>query len=182
MIPWRASTRMTAKSAVDAPVTMFRVYWICPGVSAMMNLRLGVAKYLYATSIVIPCSRSARRPSVRSARFTSSLPLLRDASSTASSWSSNIDLESYRSLPINVLFPSSTLPAVVKRSNCIFRYPFVFCVSILFYVSVNHRTISADPSDRQSGPTALCPKNSPLSFCLPSRFQNVCHQPCRRAR
>ena len=29
---------------VDAPVTMFRVYWMWPGVSAMMNLRLGVAK------------------------------------------------------------------------------------------------------------------------------------------
>ena len=29
---------------VEAPVTMFRVYWICPGVSAIMNFRLGVAK------------------------------------------------------------------------------------------------------------------------------------------
>ena len=26
---------------MDAPVTMFRVYWMCPGVSAMMNLRRG---------------------------------------------------------------------------------------------------------------------------------------------
>jgi hypothetical protein len=33
-----------ARSAVDAPVTMFRVYWMCPGVSAMMNFRRGVAK------------------------------------------------------------------------------------------------------------------------------------------
>jgi Tfp pilus assembly protein PilX len=43
-MPLRASTRMSARSAVDAPVTMLRVYWMWPGVSAMMNLRLGVAK------------------------------------------------------------------------------------------------------------------------------------------
>jgi hypothetical protein len=47
---------------------MFRVYWMWPGVSAMMNRRFGVAKKRYATSIVMPCSRSARRPSVRSDR------------------------------------------------------------------------------------------------------------------
>ena len=43
-MPLRASTRMSARSAVDAPVTMLRVYCTCPGVSAMMNFRLGVAK------------------------------------------------------------------------------------------------------------------------------------------
>ena len=42
--PLRASTRTIARSAVEAPVTMFRVYWTCPGVSAMMNFRRGVAK------------------------------------------------------------------------------------------------------------------------------------------
>ena len=42
--PWRASMSTTARSAVDAPVTMLRVYWMWPGVSAMMNLRRGVAK------------------------------------------------------------------------------------------------------------------------------------------
>ena len=42
--PLRASMRIRARSAVDAPVTMLRVYWMCPGVSAMMNFRLGVAK------------------------------------------------------------------------------------------------------------------------------------------
>ena len=42
--PLRASTRTSARSAVDAPVTMLRVYWMWPGVSAMMNLRFGVAK------------------------------------------------------------------------------------------------------------------------------------------
>lgn len=42
--PLRASMRMMASSAVLAPVTMFRVYWMWPGVSAMMNFRFGVAK------------------------------------------------------------------------------------------------------------------------------------------
>jgi hypothetical protein len=42
--PWRASIRMMARSAVDAPVAMFRVYCSCPGVSAMMNFRLSVEK------------------------------------------------------------------------------------------------------------------------------------------
>jgi len=44
-VPFRASSRMIARSAVDAPVTMFRVYCWWPGQSAMMNRRLGVAKY-----------------------------------------------------------------------------------------------------------------------------------------
>ena len=39
-----ASTRMIDTSAVEAPVTMLRVYCTCPGVSAMMNLRRGVEK------------------------------------------------------------------------------------------------------------------------------------------
>ena len=43
-MPLRASTRTMARSAVDAPVTMLRVYWMWPGVSAMMNFRLGVVK------------------------------------------------------------------------------------------------------------------------------------------
>jgi hypothetical protein len=68
--PLRASTSTMATSDVEAPVTMLRVYWACPGVSATMNERRGVAKYRYATSIVMPCSRSARRPSVSRARFT----------------------------------------------------------------------------------------------------------------
>ena len=42
--PWRASTSTRPRSAVEAPVTMLRVYCTWPGVSAMMNLRLGVAK------------------------------------------------------------------------------------------------------------------------------------------
>ena len=43
--PLRASIRIIARSAVEAPVTMLRVYCTWPGVSAMMNFRLGVAKY-----------------------------------------------------------------------------------------------------------------------------------------
>jgi hypothetical protein len=42
--PLRASISTMASSAVEAPVTMLRVYWMWPGVSAMMNLRLGVEK------------------------------------------------------------------------------------------------------------------------------------------
>jgi hypothetical protein len=40
----RASTSSTATSAVDAAVTMLRVYCSWPGLSAMMNLRRAVAK------------------------------------------------------------------------------------------------------------------------------------------
>ena len=42
--PLRASTSTIERSAVEAPVTMLRVYCSWPGVSAMMNLRRGVAK------------------------------------------------------------------------------------------------------------------------------------------
>ena len=42
--PLRASTRITAASAVEAPVTMLRVYCSWPGVSATMNLRRSVVK------------------------------------------------------------------------------------------------------------------------------------------
>ncbi len=42
--PRRASTSTTATSAVEAPVTMLRVYCSWPGVSATMNLRRSVEK------------------------------------------------------------------------------------------------------------------------------------------
>ncbi len=42
--PWRASTSRTASCAVEAAVTMLRVYCSWPGASAMMNLRSAVAK------------------------------------------------------------------------------------------------------------------------------------------
>ena len=93
-VPLRASTRISARSAVEAPVTMLRVYWMWPGVSAMMNLRRGVAKYRYATSMVMPCSRSARSPSVSSARLVYSSPRAALTASTAASWSVKSDLVS----------------------------------------------------------------------------------------
>src|SRR5918999_5591494 len=65
----------------------------------------------------MPCSRSARRPSVRSARFTYPSPRRSDVSSTCSSWSSKIDFVSYSSRPISVDLPSSTEPAVAKRTS-----------------------------------------------------------------
>ena len=40
-----ASTSTSARSAVDAPVAMLRVYWMCPGQSAMTNFRWGVAAF-----------------------------------------------------------------------------------------------------------------------------------------
>ena len=42
--PVRASTSTMARSAVEAPVTMLRVYCTWPGVSARMNVRRAVAK------------------------------------------------------------------------------------------------------------------------------------------
>ena len=42
--PLRASIRISDTCALEAPVTMLRVYSVWPGVSAMMNLRFGVAK------------------------------------------------------------------------------------------------------------------------------------------
>jgi hypothetical protein len=44
MTPLRASTSRIASSAVDAPVTVLRVYCTWPGVSASTKLRLSVAK------------------------------------------------------------------------------------------------------------------------------------------
>jgi hypothetical protein len=62
---------------------MFLVYCSCPGVSARMNFRLAVAKYRYATSIVMPCSRSALRPSVKSEKSIGPAVRLRDAAGGA---------------------------------------------------------------------------------------------------
>jgi hypothetical protein len=71
----------------------------------------------------MPCSRSARRPSVSSARFVTSSPRSLLVRSTAASWSSRIDFESYSSRPIIVLFPSSTEPAVANRRMSISALP-----------------------------------------------------------
>ncbi len=126
--PLRASIRMIARSAVDAPVTMLRVYCSWPGVSATMNLRRSVEKKRYATSIVMPCSRSAASPSTSSAKSISPpcVPHFLLSASIAASWSSNSIFDSYSSRPISVLLPSSTEPQVMKRSSplrsCCSRY------------------------------------------------------------
>src|SRR6266496_2253535 len=67
--------------------------------------------------MVMPCSRSASRPSVSKDRSTSSCPRLLEVRATAASWSPGMALVSCRSRPISVLLPSSTLPAVMKRST-----------------------------------------------------------------
>src|SRR4051794_15972757 len=139
--PLRASMRMRATSAVEAPVTMLRVYWMCPGVSAMMNFRFGVAKYRYATSIVMPCSRSARRPSVSRARSGTSWPRERLVASTALSWSSKIAFESYSRRPMSVDLPSSTEPAVAMRSNALIDTP-------------PGRSLRSGPSSARSAPSS----------------------------
>ena len=63
-----SSLKIIANSAVEAPVIIFLVYCSCPGVSATINLRYSVEKYLYATSIVIPCSLSEANPSTKRAK------------------------------------------------------------------------------------------------------------------
>src|SRR3954464_13985403 len=68
--------------------------------------------------MVMPCSRSASRPSVKSERSSSGPPRRTDARSTAASWSSWMTRRSYNSLPISVLLPSSTLPAVANLRGC----------------------------------------------------------------
>ncbi len=70
---------------------MLRVYCSWPGVSATMYLRVSVEKKRYATSIVIPCSRSAASPSSRSAKSSSSpcVPTRFESLSSAATWSSN---------------------------------------------------------------------------------------------
>ncbi|MNM95625.1 hypothetical protein D3C81_1080770 [compost metagenome] len=112
--PFLASTKMIIRSELEAPVTMFLVYWICPGASAIIYFRCSVWKYLYATSIVIPCSRSALSPSVNMAKSTVPSSFFRLARCIASNWSSKMEFVSYSNRPIKVLLPSSTEPAVIN--------------------------------------------------------------------
>src|ERR1700721_1824980 len=55
--------------------------------------------------MVIPCSRSARRPSVSRARLVYSSPRSRLVRSTAASWSSKIALGAYSNRPHSGLVP-----------------------------------------------------------------------------
>src|SRR5258708_33801266 len=84
----------------------------------------------------MPCSRSARRPSVSSARLVVSSPRSREVRSTASSWSSKIDFESYSSRPISVDLPSSTDPAVANRNRSM-RGAAAGCPSALLTESIS---------------------------------------------
>src|SRR3954447_5090714 len=78
--------------------------------------------------MVMPCSRSARRPSVSRARLVYSWPRCTLARSTEASWSSKMALESNSSRPIRVLLPSSTEPAVASRNSSISEIPFLLAV------------------------------------------------------
>src|SRR3954447_20801823 len=73
--------------------------------------------------MVMPCSRSARRPSVTRARSRPSPPRFAVDRARASSWSSKRALVSCSKRPISVLLPSSTEPAVVKRSRSVMMAP-----------------------------------------------------------
>src|SRR3954470_5493861 len=66
--------------------------------------------------MVMPCSRSASNPSVSNDKSMPVCPRRWLDFSMEDSWSSNMALVSYSNRPINVLFPSSTLPALLKRS------------------------------------------------------------------
>src|SRR5580658_9725634 len=67
----------------------------------------------------MPCSRSARSPSVTKDRSMSSMPRLRDAWATASSWSSKSWRVSKRRRPIRVDLPSSTDPMAANRRRSV---------------------------------------------------------------
>src|SRR5580658_5605593 len=73
--------------------------------------------------MVMPCSRSARRPSVTKERSTSPRPRRSEAVVMASSWSSKSWRVSKRRRPMRVLFPSSTDPIVAKRNRSMVSAP-----------------------------------------------------------
>src|SRR3569833_2371063 len=74
--------------------------------------------------MVMPCSRSASRPSTSSAKsiLSPSVPNFLLSFSSEASVSSNSSLVSYSSRPIRVDLPSSTLPQVRKRSRLFFSW------------------------------------------------------------
>src|ERR1043166_8688114 len=115
--PLRASIRITARSALEAPVAMLRVYCSWPGVSATMKERRGVAKKRYATSIVMRCCRSSSSPSSNREKSMSSpvVPKRFDSRSNASIWSASTSSALNSRRPISVDLPSSTEPQVRNR-------------------------------------------------------------------
>src|SRR5579872_1447523 len=69
--------------------------------------------------MVMPCSRSARSPSVTKERSTACRPRRRLAESSASIWSLVSCLVSWSSRPISVDLPSSTEPTAAKRRRSV---------------------------------------------------------------
>ena len=89
--PWRASIRMTARSHVDAPVAMLRVYCSWPGVSAMMNLRrcgreVAVGHVDRDALLALGLQPVHQQRQVDLARRR--IPCVVESASTAASWSS----------------------------------------------------------------------------------------------
>jgi hypothetical protein len=131
--------------------------------------------------MVMPCSRSARRPSVSESQFAA---VARDpAFLTASSWSSYRLLLSCSSRPISVDLPSSTLPAVVNRSRpeILFRGRPMLEVPLAllqlhraFLVVVDHAVLAlgaAAPvfsSSTISGTFAASDRTAPVQYVQPS--------------
>jgi hypothetical protein len=119
--PLRASIRTSARFAVEAPVTMLRVYCTWPGGVGDDELALGrgeVAVGHVDGDALLALGAQAvgeQREVLRVAAWRLG------ASSSASSWSSKIDLESYSRRPMSVDLPSSTLPRSVKRSRSMSR-------------------------------------------------------------
>ena len=94
-MPLRASTRTSARSAVDAPVTMLRVYWMWPGGVGDDELPLGRGEV--AVGDVDRDALLALGPqAVGEQRQVRVLVAHRSrlVRSTASSWSSKIAFES----------------------------------------------------------------------------------------
>src|SRR5487761_1369097 len=73
--------------------------------------------------MVMPCSRSARSPSVTKDRSTSPIPRRADAASTAAIWSSKSWRVSKRRRPMSVDLPSSTEPTAANRRRSIVPAP-----------------------------------------------------------
>ena len=116
--PLRASTSSTTASAVEAPVTMLRVYCTCPGQSARMKRAVGRGEVAVGDvdgdallALGAQAVGEQREVGVRPGRGRG------ETRSTASSWSASTDLESCSSRPTRVDLPSSTEPAVARRSR-----------------------------------------------------------------
>ena len=118
--PFIASINTRPISAREAATTIFRVYCSCPGASLIIKRfpsRSDIERY--ATSMVIPCSRSASSPSVSKLKSISPAGIvepLRRTFRAAPMVSCGMLSVSTRRRPMSVLLPSSTLPHVRRRT------------------------------------------------------------------